>query len=139
MGEALDDVGAEELARFTGRVVAGKGEAGPVLGFPTLNLVPEVPVDLRHGMYGAVVMDGERRVGAVLYVGTRPTFEDGGAVSYEVHLLDVEPGGEALLDAGSLEVEVRFFVRPDRVFPSVEALREQQVRDREEVRGRLVG
>lgn len=109
-----------------------------MLDFPTLNVVPDEPVDLRHGMYGAVVGDGGRRAGAVLYVGTRPTFEDDGTVSHEVHLLDVDPDDEPLLDVEALDVEVRFFVRPERAFPTVEALREQQFRDRDVVR-RLVG
>lgn len=123
------------LATFEGHVVPGKGQAGPVLDFPTLNLAPDRPVELAHGMHGALIQRREHRAGAVLYVGTRPTFEDGEAVSYEVHLIDAEDN--PLLEAEALEVEVRFFVRPERDFPTVEALREQQFRDREEVKRRL--
>lgn len=127
------------LAAFVGRVVPGKGEAGPVLDFPTLNLVPDREVDLAPGMYGAVVANGDLRAGAVVYVGTRPTFDDGDATSHEAHLIDPGPEAESLLDADVLEVEVRFFVRPERDFPTVQALKEQQFRDREEVRRRLPG
>lgn len=127
------------VAILQGRVVPGKGEAGPVLGFPTLNLEPDPPVDLRHGVYGAAARRDGRRRAAVLYVGTRPTFDDDDRVSWEVHLVDVDPEVEPLLEAERLEVAVRFFVRPDRAFPTVDALREQQGRDLDEVRRRLVG
>lgn len=108
-----------------------------MLDFPTLNLVPDRPVELAHGMYGAVASSQGHRAGSVLYVGTRPTFEDDDAVSYEVHLLDPDPEDDPLLEAQALEVEIYFLVRPERSFPTVQALREQQFRDRDEVRRRL--
>lgn len=133
--EADDPSPGNALANFVGRVVPGKGQAGPVLDFPTLNLAPDRPVELAHGMYGALVQRREHRAGAVLYVGSRPTFEDDDAVSYEVHLLNPEAG--LLLEAEILEVEVCFLVREEKDFPTVEALREQQFRDRDEVEQRL--
>lgn len=118
-----------------GQVVAGY-KVGRTLGFPTANIRPEDPAKLLPsvGVY-AVWVDwkGERYKG-MLYIGNRPTLNNGEQVSVEVNILHFS--GDIYQD----EIEVSFVcrVRGDQRFDSLEALREQLQRDYEEVDELLV-
>ena len=70
-----------------------------------------------------VHVDGERHDGAA-YLGTRPTFDDG-APMLEVFLLDFDG------DLYGREIEVEFidFIRGDRRFDGMEALKAQMALD----------
>jgi riboflavin kinase/FMN adenylyltransferase len=110
-----------------GTVVTGAAR-GRGLGFPTANLRPEDPRKiLPFGVFGgdALLPDGTRRP-AVANIGLRPTFH---AVppepSVEIHLLDWT--GD-LYDR-PLTFEFRHFIRPERKFDGLEALKAQIVRD----------
>lgn len=135
--EALHVGDVERAKRLLGRaplivggVVPGAGE-GRRLGYPTANLAvhPELLIPA-HGVYAAwCVYRGEKRPGA-LYIGRRPTY-DGTSVSVEAHILgadDVPPRyGE------QLEAQMLSYLRGDRRFISVEALRGQIEADIEAV------
>jgi len=109
--------------RLKGRVARGEG-VGSALGFPTANLEPPCEKLVPHdGVYRARVRD-ERRAGALLYVGRRPTLGTGER-RIEVHV----PGWDGLPYGGELEVEVLAFVREDRAFRSAEELANQIARD----------
>lgn len=119
---------AELLGRpyaLGGTVVAGR-RLGRQLGFPTANI--EVPgLELPPlGVYAArAILDGGRQR-AVLNLGRRPTVEGGASEPLlEVHLLDAGPD----LYGRDLEVEPVQMLRPERRFSSLEALREQVLRD----------
>jgi riboflavin kinase/FMN adenylyltransferase len=109
--------------RVAGRVVSG-AKRGTTLGFPTANLVLPQGIALAHGIYAVrVVIGGERFAGAA-YFGTRPTFDDGAAV-LEVFLLDFH--GD--LYGRVIQVEFLDFVRGDRRFNTIDALRAQIASD----------
>jgi riboflavin kinase/FMN adenylyltransferase len=122
-----------------GRIAAGD-RRGRTLGFPTANLDPESEVLPGAGVYAGrlrLLDEGDPPRGesfaAVMNVGTRPTFREGGEVLAEAHLLDF---------AGDLygrRVELSFvsLLRSERRFPGVDALRAQIRADIEEARKRL--
>jgi len=122
-----------------GRVVAGDGR-GRDLGFPTLNLDPENEVLPAPGVYVGHVRfldPGEpvrgSRLSAVTNVGRRPTFREGDAVVAESHLLDFD--GECY--GRRVEISFELWLREERRFPGVEALRQQIARDVALARRRL--
>ncbi len=125
---AQGDVGgaAEMLGhwwRVAGTVIGG-AKRGTGLGFPTANIALEPGTALAHGIY-AVRVDLEGVVHpAAAYLGTRPTFDDG-APMLEVFLLDFEG------DLYGREIEVEFidYLRADRRFDSIDALKAQMARD----------
>jgi riboflavin kinase/FMN adenylyltransferase len=116
-----------------GRVVSGRGFGGPVLGFPTANLHLRGVVLPPCGVYAArgwlVSPAGGPLSGpcaGALYIGTAPTLgqKHGPAATQpvaEMHFLDLHQD----LRGSLLEVEVIEFLRPDRLFPSVDELRRQ--------------
>ena len=106
---------------LSGTVVHGS-ELGRTLGTPTANLlVPQGVIAPGFGVYATRVRlsDGERL--AVTNVGVRPTVNtDQNAVTVEPWILDYD---------GNLygqEIRVEFYarLRPERKFPSVQALRD---------------
>lgn len=110
-----------------GTVVRGRGR-GRSLGFPTANLATRNEI-LPRGVYAtAVVIAGRPRL-AMTNVGTGPTF-GGRRLVVESSLLDYD---------GALrgrKIAVRFLkrLRPERKFPSREALVRQLLRDAAETR-----
>lgn len=102
-----------------GKVVEGS-KFGRKIGFPTANLQPLsedkfIPPD---GVYAVYVRWDKDKTGGVMNIGTRPTV-DGSRRLIEVHLLDFE--GDLYGDI--LKVHFVDFIRPERRFASVEALR----------------
>jgi len=103
---------------FRGRVVQGKG-AGRSLGFPTVNLVPFEPPPLARGVY-AVEVGG---VCALANWGVAPTFGD---CAWAQPVLEIHfPSGLKSAFAAECPVEVVFrrFLRPERRFPDLAALK----------------
>lgn len=107
---------------LSGQVVHGS-ELGRTLGTPTANLlVPQGVIAPGFGVYAGRVRlpGGEARL-AVTNVGTRPTVNsDRNAVTVEPWILDYQ--GD--LYGQSIQVEFYALLRPERKFPSVQALRE---------------
>ncbi|HLT48461.1 MAG TPA: bifunctional riboflavin kinase/FAD synthetase [Rubricoccaceae bacterium] len=123
---------AELLGRpysFAGTVVRGD-QRGRQIGFPTAN----VQLAHRHKVIPAVGVYAVRceAVGAtydgMMNVGRRPTFEEDGALTVEVHLL----GFEGDLYGRPLRVHVVERLRDERRFDGVEALVAQLREDRAE-------
>jgi len=120
-----------------GAVVHGE-RRGRGLGFPTANLAfdyaPALPA---LGIYAGRASVPERAVGpehpALVSVGVRPTFHDGGRVLVEVYLLDWD--GD-LYDA-TLTVEIEAHLREERRFGSVDELVTQMRADERQARIRL--
>jgi riboflavin kinase/FMN adenylyltransferase len=140
--EALKRGDVARAARSLGRryLLSGTVEHGAArgraLGFPTANLLIEpgicIPSDgIYAGFAHVASLDGGPRQ-AMVYVGTRPTF-DGGARVVEVNILDF--AGD--LYTRELEVEFLDFVRGDQAFESAEALASQMQRDEEVTRSLL--
>ena len=74
----------------SGRVVHGEAR-GRMLGFPTINVMPESPRKLLppDGVYSVEVESRHGRFGGMMNLGGRPTFGDE-RHALEVHLFDVE-------------------------------------------------
>ena len=107
----------------SGRVVRGKGIGGGI-GSPTLNL--EVSPPLKLGVYAVDTRYGR----GVANYGFAPTM---GADSWrrpvlEVHLLD-RADGRGVPARGTVRVEFAKFLRPERKFASIKALRRQIAAD----------
>lgn len=135
--ELISDGRMEEANRYLGhphlmtdRVGQGK-HLGRKLGFPTVNLhfQPDVLVPAL-GVYATkVYVDGECHI-AVTNVGVRPTVENTDQVNVEAFLLDYSG------DLYGKKLRVEFFrhLRGERRFDSVEALRDEVMRNAQQTR-----
>jgi riboflavin kinase / FMN adenylyltransferase len=106
-----------------GDVVEGAGR-GRSLGFATANLLPERPLLTPPGVYACRFVVDAASHGAVVNAGVRPTFEEE-VFTIEAHLLDFTGdlyGRRARLDF----VE---YLREERKFPSIDALKAQVALD----------
>lgn len=111
-----------------GVVTPGK-QLGRKLGFPTLNVGWEPDLRPRFGVY-AVLVSGSKAIQALPAVanyGLRPTVENSVVPRLEIHVLGNCPFGEG----DELSIEWLSFLRPERKFDNVEALRTQIAADRE--------
>ncbi len=121
--EAIMQGEIERAARFlgrpcaiVGRVVKGKSR-GRELGFPTANLVSEIELYPREGVYAVwVEFDGKRYPG-VVNIGHNPTFGDTG-LTVEAHILDFDG------DLYDRELKIIFveYLRSERKCSSLEEL-----------------
>lgn len=111
-------------------VLHGK-HLGARIGFPTLNQVfPEEYVTPKKGVYAVrVTFEGKEYFG-VCNVGSRPTVDNDDRIIAETHLLDFS--GE--LYGKEVRVEFHHFLRSETKFSSLEELKIQIGKDREEAR-----
>ena len=126
----------EEAERFlghphilSGEVVSGR-KLGRTLGIPTANLaLPEEAVKLPHGVYACkAAVDGETYL-AVTNIGSRPTV-GGHRITVEPWLLDFD--GD--LYGKRLTLSFYSFLRAEVKFPSLEALKEEILKNAAETR-----
>jgi len=101
-------------------VVQGGARRGTGLGYPTANIALGKGAALAHGIYAVHVSVGGERYQAAAYLGTRPTFDDGSPV-LEVFLFAFD--GD--LYGRVIEVEFVEFLRGDRKFDNLDALKAQ--------------
>ena len=108
-----------------GVVVAGN-RLGRTIGFPTANMQLYEPLKLvpGNGVYAVDVEVLGRRYWGMCNIGTRPTVS-GMARTIETHILDFDE------DIYGLPLRLQFLrrIRDERKFPSLDALKEQLVRD----------
>ncbi len=118
---------------LTGTVVLGQ-QLGRTLGFPTANLkLPSDKLIPRQGVYSVKVFGicpEQKNILGVMNIGNRPTV-DGQSMSVEVHIFDWE--GD--LYGKTISVSLESFIRPERKFESLDALKVQIAQDCETVRG----
>ena len=134
--EAGDVAAANRLlghAHILSGIVTEGQQLGRKLGFPTANLpLPEGVLIPKMGVYAAKVMAEGKTYAAIVNIGTRPTV-DGQGVNAECHLIDF---------AGDLygkEITVAFcqFIRPEKKFDSLDALKAQIAADTAKAREML--
>lgn len=105
---------------LTGTVVPGR-HIGRTLGVPTANLIlPEGVLIPKFGVYACRCLVGERAWSAVTNIGTRPTVS-GTGITVEPWLLDYT--GD--LYGKTITLEFYRFLRPERKFPDLDALKNQ--------------
>ncbi len=126
----LERAGAFLGRRFSmvGVVTPGRG-IGAQLGFPTANIRPGDLVTPAQGVYVAEVRVGPRRYKAAVNIGVAPTIRHEDTI-LEAHLL----GFSGNLEGQEIEVVFLKRLRPEKKFPSHDALMEQIGRDIEAVR-----
>ena len=113
---------------FLDGTVVGGYQVGRKIGFPTANLSVDDPDKLipADGVYAVwVEVEGERYKG-MLYIGDRPTLNNGKDISMEVNILDFS--GDIYND--SIRVSFVQYVRGDIKFDSLEELKAQLEKDR---------
>lgn len=118
---------------LTGTVVPGK-QLGRTIGIPTANLtIPEGVVVPKFGVYACkIYFDGQEYL-AVTNIGTRPTV-DGNGITVEPWILDFD--GD--LYGKWIEIHFYAYLRPERKFDSLDALRAEIQKNGEETR-KLLG
>ena len=116
---------------LTAFVSHGK-KLGSTLGFPTVNLhfTPGLLIPA-YGVYAckAVFENGDSRL-AVTNIGTRPTVQDGDSVTAEGFLLDFD--GD--LYGQKIRMEFYHYLRPEKKFNSLDALRSEVMRNAQQTR-----
>ena len=127
MERAMEFLGHPHI--LTDRVGHGK-RLGSTLGFPTVNLhFPEGILVPAHGVYVTRVrfQDGTSRP-AVTNIGVRPTVDDGDRVNVEGYILDFSG------DLYGQVIRMEFYkkLRGERKFPSLEALRDEIMKNAQE-------
>lgn len=121
--------------QLRGRIVSGY-KVGRTIGFPTANIEVDSPYKLlpKVGVYAVWVELLGKRYKGMLYIGKRPTLQNGDNLTIEVNILGFS--GNAYND--EITVSFVYAVREDKTFESVEALSEQLERDRQTVDKLLV-
>lgn len=113
-----------------GRIVEGF-KVGRKLGFPTANIQVDEPYKVipAIGVYAVRVCLKRKTYTGMLYIGNRPTLNNGENITLEVNIFDFSE------DIYNEEITVSFmhYVRGDIKFGSLDALREQLADDREKV------
>lgn len=116
--------------QITGTVIKGD-QRGRTIGFPTANLQPDHVKKIipKRGVYAVRVhIDEETCRKGMMNIGYRPTVDDDQQKrSLEVHILNFEKN----IYGQSVTVEFHDFIREEKKFDSLEALKEQLVKDRE--------
>lgn len=113
---------------ITGVVTHGE-QLGRKLGFPTMNVIPaKEKLLVPKGVYVSSVVLDDKEYSGISNVGCKPTVSDKKAELVETFLFDYAG------DAYGKEIQVRLhkFIREERKFSSVEALKEQMCLDIEE-------
>ena len=114
-----------------GEVIRGDG-AGKHLGFATANMNLPGRIVPREGIYAArtTLFDGAPPYDSIVYVGSKPTFHNKGAVQIEVHLFDYNKD----LYGEKMKVAFLEWIRADEKFNNSSALIKQMQRDTEKAR-----
>jgi riboflavin kinase / FMN adenylyltransferase len=115
-----------------GTVVHGDAR-GRTIGFPTANIALGRHLEPARGVYAvSTVVDGQR-FGGVANIGRRPTVAEGAISRLEAHLFDY--AGD--LYGRELNVSLHSFLRAERRFDGLDALKAQIATDAGEARGIL--
>lgn len=116
--------------QIQGSIVSGY-KIGRKLGFPTANIQIDEPFKIIPGIgvYAVWVYLKNKRYKGMLYIGDRPTLNNGSNITLEVNILDFSE------DIYNSEITVSFihFVRGDIKFDSLEELKIQLANDRDTV------
>lgn len=119
---------------LTGTVIPGK-QLGRTLGIPTANLhLPEELAVPRFGVYSCLALVDGEQYPAVTNIGTRPTVQ-GRGITVEPWLLDYS--GD--LYGREITLEFHTFLRPERRFDSLDALKAEVLRNAEQTRELFAG
>lgn len=117
-----------EAYTIAGTVVHGNHMGGPIMGFPTANILPSPEKHLPpFGVYVSRVSIGGRIYGGVSNIGIKPTVQGDSPVSVETFIFGLEED----LYGDRIEVQLFHFLRPEQKFNSFNELKAQITRDNE--------
>ena len=115
---------------LNGHIVKGH-QVGRTIGFPTANIQIDEPAKIipATGVYAVRVHLQKKVFKGMLYIGNRPTVDNGDEVSVEVNILDFEG------DLYNRNIRIAFVshVRDNIRFDSLDDLRVQLEKDRQTV------
>lgn len=114
--------------RINGTVREGN-KLGHTIGFPTINIEPNVLLPLKLGVYACQVEVEGQRYNGVTNVGFRPTFKDK-VFKAEMHIFDFDRD----IYGQWVKIIPLKFIREEQKFESVEKLRQQIEIDAESAR-----
>ncbi|MDH6303454.1 riboflavin kinase/FMN adenylyltransferase [Parabacteroides sp. PF5-5] len=121
--------------QIRGSIVSGY-KVGRTLGFPTANIQVDEPYKVLPGIgvYAVRVDLQGKQYKGMLYIGSRPTLNNGENITLEVNIFDFSG------DIYNNEISVSFiyYIRGDIRFNSLEELKEQLENDRKTVYERLL-
>jgi len=114
---------------LSGKVVYGQ-QVGSSIGYPTANIkiTDEYKIIPKNGIYAVYVHYEEQRYEGMLYIGDRPTLEDGNHTSIEVNIFDFNES----IYSRELKLELVEFIRGDKKLDGLEALKNQLAEDKEQ-------
>lgn len=116
---------------LSGKVIEGM-RIGRTMGFPTANIEPELKNKLlpAHGVYAVFAIFDNQKYPAMLYIGRRPTLDDGRSITIEVNIFDIN------INLYSKEIKIEFleFIREDCKFKDLSELKNRIAQDEIEVR-----
>ncbi len=116
------------MTKLTGRVIQGN-RLGRTIGFPTANIEIACHYSSANGVYAARVrLDDGREFQAMANLGHRPTVTDCGALWLEANLFDFDEE----IYGRMIEVNLVQKIRDERRFESIEALRQQLTKDKQQ-------
>ncbi len=116
------------MTKLTGRVIQGN-RLGRTIGFPTANIEITCHYASTNGVYAARVrLDDGREFQAMANLGHRPTVTDCGALWLEANLFDFDEE----IYGRMIEVNLVQKIRDERRFDSIEALRQQLTKDKQQ-------
>ena len=113
---------------FSGTVVKGQ-QLGRTIGFPTANIYIKEDYKLipKNGVYIVKSILGQKLTYGIMNIGNRPTV-DGVSQTIEVHFIDFD---KDLYDQ-EITIEVLEFIRDEHKFDSLDALKNQIQKDKEQ-------
>ena len=116
------------MTKLTGRVIQGN-RLGRTIGFPTANIEIACHYSSSNGVYAARVrLDDGREFQAMANLGHRPTVTDCGALWLEANLFDFDEE----IYGRMIEVNLVQKIRDERRFESIDALRQQLTKDKQQ-------
>ncbi len=107
-----------------GKIIRGKG-LGKKLGFPTINIDPVEKLCLKYGVYAGFIEINNKIFKSAINFGIRPTFE-GKNLLIEVHIIE---NFKEEINQDFAKVYFIKYIREEKKFDSVEALKEQISKD----------
>ncbi|WP_143321243.1 bifunctional riboflavin kinase/FAD synthetase [Clostridium sp. HBUAS56010] len=117
-----------EAYAIHGVVVHGNHLGGPVLGFPTANIIPEPEKHLpAFGVYVSRVYIDGTYYGGVTNLGKKPTVKGDSPVGIETYIYGINKD----IYGKNIEVQLLHFIRPERKFDGLEQLKVQIEKDRD--------
>lgn len=114
---------------ISGQVVSGQ-RIGRSIGYPTANVKTTEADKLlpAEGIYAAKahILGNDKVYNGMLYIGRRPSLDDGGALSIEMNIFDFDQD----IYGQDIRLEVVDFIRGDRQLDSLDALKTQLAQDK---------